>query len=121
LVSFGAWAYGKYLIIGITGSELEFHGFKGMNIFIISRSSFSKFWEKRRNPSGPVKFALGLILVGIGFAALACGERDSSRSKDSVCEYDLVGDRLIFHSAGELCLSPVGLSYVIVSFPQRNF
>ena len=34
---------------------------------------FSKIWESKLNPSGPIKFAIGLLLVGLGFAALAYG------------------------------------------------
>ena len=37
---------------------------------------FAKFWQSRFNPTGPIKFAMGLILVGIGFAALAYGSMD---------------------------------------------
>jgi POT family proton-dependent oligopeptide transporter len=37
---------------------------------------FSKIWESKFNPSGPVKFALGLVFVGIGFAGLAYGGMD---------------------------------------------
>src|SRR5690606_36267467 len=44
------------------------------SFFIISLAPlFSKIWESKYNPTGPVKFAVGLILLGIGFAILAYG------------------------------------------------
>jgi len=36
---------------------------------------FSKMWDKYWSPSGPVKFGTGLVLLGLGFAALSYGER----------------------------------------------
>src|SRR5690606_31825112 len=47
------------------------------SFFIITFATlFAKMWEKVYNPTGPVKFALGLVLLGIGFGVLAYGSRD---------------------------------------------
>src|SRR5690606_41526033 len=44
------------------------------SFFIISLAPlFSKIWESKYNPTGPVKFAIGLMLLGFGFAILAYG------------------------------------------------
>jgi POT family proton-dependent oligopeptide transporter len=40
---------------------------------VILAPMFSKMWDKYWDPSGPVKFGTGLILLGLGFAALAYG------------------------------------------------
>lgn len=91
------------------------------SFFIISMASlFSKMWEKVFNPSGPVKFAMGLILLGIGFAVLAYGSRSipQGAATASVSMVWLVL-AYFFHTAGELCLSPVGLSYVSKLSPKR--
>lgn len=74
---------------------------------------FSKIWESKYNPSGPVKFALGLIILGLGFAALAYGATQIPVGAKSA-EVSMIWLILayLFHTLGELCLSPVGLSYV---------
>ena len=81
---------------------------------------FAKFWQSRFNPSGPIKFALGLILVGVGFAALAYGSMDIplGAKAASVSMVWLVIAYLL-HTLGELCLSPVGLSYVSKLAPVK--
>ncbi|WP_411766521.1 peptide MFS transporter [Winogradskyella sp. A3E31] len=81
---------------------------------------FSKIWESKYNPSGPIKFALGLILVGVGFSALAYGslEIPLGAKTASVSMLWLVLAFLL-HTLGELCLSPVGLSYVSKLAPAK--
>lgn len=91
------------------------------SFFIIAFAPlFSKLWESRLNPTGPVKFALGLILLGIGFGALAYGAFGipSGAKTASVSLIWLVLAYLL-HTLGELCLSPVGLSYVSKLAPAR--
>lgn len=81
---------------------------------------FSKIWESKYNPSGPVKFALGLVLVGLGFGILAYGSMaipDGAKTA-SVSLMFLVGAYLL-HTLGELCVSPVGLSYVSKLAPAK--
>lgn len=61
-------------------------------------------------PSAPLKFAIALLLVGLGFLALVYG------SKFHGADYRVPLFWLVFayflHSMGELCMSPVGLSAV---------
>jgi proton-dependent oligopeptide transporter, POT family len=59
-------------------------------------------------PSAPAKFGYGLILVGLGFVALAWGDAIAGpEAKIAVFFIFLV---YWFHTIGELFLSPVGLS-----------
>jgi proton-dependent oligopeptide transporter, POT family len=63
-----------------------------------------------REPSTPVKFALGIMQAGLGFGALLVG----SQFPDEAGRVALVWIVLAYllHTTGELCLSPVGLSAV---------
>ncbi len=91
------------------------------SFFIITFASlFSKMWEKVFNPSGPIKFALGLVLVGVGFAALAYGSWDIPQGA-ATAQVSMIWLVLafFFHTMGELCLSPVGLSYVSKLSPKK--
>ena len=93
------------------------------SLFIICFApAFAKLWEQRFKllQRGPVKFALGLILLGVGFAILAAGAAGIPEGAESasVSMFWLIAAYL-FHTLGELCISPVGLSYVSKLAPVR--
>lgn len=91
------------------------------SFFIITLAPlFSKWWESKYNPSAAMKYALGLILLGVGFAVLAYGASDipSGAQTASVSMIFLILAYL-FHTMGELCLSPLGLSYLSKLVPAR--
>jgi POT family proton-dependent oligopeptide transporter len=76
--------------------------------------AFTALWAwlaaRRAEPSTPVKFALGLLQLGLGFGALWLGaETADARGMVSVV-WLLLG--YLLHTTGELCVSPVGLSMV---------
>lgn len=87
---------------------------------IIFAPLFSKWWESKYNPSAASKYGLGLILLGIGFAALAFGslgiEPGVETAAVSIIWLILA---YLFHTLGELCLSPVALSYISKLVPGR--
>jgi len=95
------------------------------SLFIICLApAFSKLWEKKIDflNSGPVKFALGLTLLGLGFAILAFGAMGIDTSPGAeVVKVSMVWLIIayLFHTLGELCISPVGLSYVSKLAPAR--
>lgn len=105
-------------------SEIPATWFGILNSFfiIILAPLFSKLWQDYWQPSGPVKFAAGLILLGLGFGFLAFGAMGipSGAQTASVSMIWLVMAYL-FHTMGELCLSPVGLSYISKLAPSRLF
>jgi POT family proton-dependent oligopeptide transporter len=93
------------------------------SLFIICFAPlFSKLWEKDISwlNSGPVKFALGLILLGLGFATLAFGAKSipSGARAASLSMFWLIAAYLL-HTLGELCISPIALSYVSKLAPAR--
>ena len=91
------------------------------SLFIIMFAPlFSKWWESKYNPSAATKYGLGLILLGIGFGALAFGAM-SIPSGAEVATVSIIWLILayLFHTLGELCLSPVALSYISKLVPGR--
>ena len=80
----------------------------------------SKLWESKYNPSLAGKYAIGLFLLAGGFAFLAYGARDIPQGAQtaSVSFLWLILAYLM-HTLGELCVQPVGLSYVSKLVPAR--
>jgi len=119
------WGLGLWKVwreFGNVETEVAASWFQILNsFFIITLASvFSRFWEKIWNPSGPIKFAIGLILVGIGFAALAYGASSIPQgAKTASVSMIWLIIAYFFHTTGELCLSPVGLSYVSKLSPKK--
>jgi POT family proton-dependent oligopeptide transporter len=81
---------------------------------------FAWLWvwlDKRRlNPSTPLKFSLGLWLLGLAFIAMVFGAIDA-RNGLAAPHWLLI--TYVVYTWGELCLSPVGLSMVTKLAPQR--
>jgi len=91
------------------------------SFFIITFAPlFSKIWQSKYNPSGPVKFAIGLILLGLGFAILSYGSLAIPQgAKTASVSIIFLILAYLFHTLGELCVSPVGLSYVSKLAPLK--
>jgi dipeptide/tripeptide permease len=100
--------------IGERRAELPASIFQALNaIFILLFALvFNVVWTwlegKGYNPSAPVKFALGLVQVGLGFYALVIGA-GFANEQGMISVWWLVLAYYL-HTTGELCLSPVGLS-----------
>lgn len=91
------------------------------SLFIIAFAPlFSKWWESKYNPNANMKYAIGMILLGIGMACVAIGASDipvgAKTASVSLIWLVLV---YFFHTMGELCISPVALSYVSKLVPGR--
>jgi POT family proton-dependent oligopeptide transporter len=80
---------------------------------------FAMLWIRlgSREPSSPVKFSLGLIGVGAGFAVLIPAARTADGGA-LVSPLWLTAAYLV-HTWAELCLSPVGLSSMTKLAPAR--
>jgi POT family proton-dependent oligopeptide transporter len=100
-------------------SEITVSWFSILNSFFIIAfaSVFSKWWDSKYNPSAAVKYGLGLIIMAAGFGFLAFG----SSGIEAGVKVSMIWLILayLFHTLGELCLSPVGLSYVSKLVPAR--
>jgi len=91
------------------------------SFFIITLAPFfSKWWESKYNPSAAMKYGLGLILLGLGFAILAFGTANIPQgAKTASISMIFLILAYLLHTMGELCLSPVGLSYLSKLVPPR--
>jgi len=91
------------------------------SLFIITLAPlFSKIWESKYNPNANVKYGIGMILLGLGMAAVAFGS-DGIAPGAETASVSMIWLILVylFHTMGELCVSPVGLSYVSKLVPAR--
>ncbi|MBU6412010.1 MAG: peptide MFS transporter [Planctomycetes bacterium] len=78
---------------------------------------WTKLGKKNLNPSQPVKIALGLIFLGLGYLFMVmAGKVVGGGAKAGMI---LVVATYFWHTVGELCLSPTGLSYVTKTAPAR--
>jgi POT family proton-dependent oligopeptide transporter len=97
-----------------------FQSLNSLFIFIFA-PFFAWIWialaRRNLNPSAPAKFAIGVILMGSGFVVMAAAASIVA-SGYKVLPYWLVVTYLL-HTFGELCLSPVGLSYYTKLAPRR--
>ena len=105
-----------------TEVEVEATWFGILNSFFIITLApiFSKWWESKYNPSAAIKYGIGLVMLGLGFGILSYGASDipSGAMTASVSMIFLILAYLL-HTMGELCLSPLGLSYLSKLVPAR--
>ncbi|CDS92760.1 peptide MFS transporter [Sphingobacterium sp. PCS056] len=100
-------------------SEIKVSWFSTLNSFFIIAlaSTVSKLWESKYNPSAAMKYGYGLILVAIGYFIIGLGSWGIAEGvKISMVFLVLT---YLFHTLGELFISPVGLSYVSKLVPAR--
>ena len=68
-------------------------------------------------PSTPLKFSMGLLQLGLGFAAFWYGAQSADAHGMVWLGWLLLG--YLLHTTGELCLSPVGLAMITRLSPRH--
>jgi len=97
--------------------------FQSLNpLFIVLLAPiFSAMWSRLgtvgKNPATPRKMVLGLVLTGIGFLAMVAAALESAGGGKASMTWLVIA--YFFHTTGELCISPVGLSMVTKLAPLR--
>jgi len=105
------------------GFEIPASWFQSLNPFyiVVLAPVFAAVWVKlaRRqlDPSMPGKFAIGLLILGLGFLVMVVAAKIVVAGNQAA-PYWLILTYLL-HTMGELCLSPVGLSSVTKLAPKR--
>jgi len=83
--------------------------------------AFTALWgflaARGLEPSTPLKFALGLFQLGLGFAAMWYGVQTADARGMVAMSWLLLG--YLLQTTGELCVSPVGLAMVTRLSPVR--
>jgi len=104
------------------GEEQPTSLFQSVNpLFIIFFAPlFSFMWsalaKAKMEPSTPLKFAIGVLLLGLGFVILGISGGSATEGMVPVM-YLILG--YLLHTLGELCVSPVGLSLVTKLSPVK--
>ena len=107
----------------IFGYEFPATWYQSVNAvtIVVCAPFFSLLWvwlEKRNaNPSTPVKFAIGLWLLGLSFIAMVLGSIEARGGNLAGPHWLLI--TYVVYTWGELCLSPVGLSVVTKLAPAK--
>jgi POT family proton-dependent oligopeptide transporter len=90
-------------------------------LIILMGPLFSALWtglaRRRLDPPVPLKMALGLVLMSLGFVFMLGASREAGESGKAALTWIVAA--YAFHTMGELCLSPVGLSMVTKLAPAR--
>ena len=113
----------RYTLREFGGFEIPASWFQSLNpVFIILLAPlYSMLWvalaRRQLDPAVPAKFALGLIILGLGFAVMI-GAATLVAAGEQVLPTWLLFTYLL-HTMGELALSPVGLSSVTKLAPRR--
>ncbi|MBN8506674.1 MAG: peptide MFS transporter [Burkholderiales bacterium] len=114
------WMLGREFLMDQSEVPATWFGVLNSFFIVVLAPMFSKMWEEKWNPSGPVKFGVGLILLGLGFAALAYGASGiAPGAKTAQVSMMWLAIAYLLHTMGELCVSPVGLSYISKLAPVR--
>lgn len=118
----GVWGVAIWMLnneFGKSASQIDPSWFSIMNSFFIIAlaSTVSKLWDSKYNPPAAVKYGLGLIIMAIGFGLLAFGSHGIQTGVKVSMIWLILA--YLFHTLGELFLSPVGLSYVSKLVPAR--
>jgi POT family proton-dependent oligopeptide transporter len=114
------WMLGREFGAETTVVPATWFGVLNSFFIVVLAPAFSKLWERYWNPSGPIKFGLGLVLLGLGFLSLSIGASSiPPGAKTAQISMVFLVLAYLLHTMGELCLSPVGLSYVSKLAPAR--
>ena len=110
-------------VVGLLHWEMPSELLQSWNsLFVIMFApAFSWLWvalaRRNLNPSAPLKFAFGLLLMGLGFLVMVGAAHIVARGGKPLPTW--LAATYLLHTFGELALSPVGLSFITKLAPPR--
>ena len=97
--------------------------FQSLNalFIVIFAPVIASIWIKlgSKEPNSPVKFALALFFLAVGFLFMIGAVLELGGDADAKSSMWWLVGAYFFHTIGELCLSPIGLSMVTKLAPLR--
>ncbi|MBR9787308.1 MAG: peptide MFS transporter [Vibrionaceae bacterium] len=97
--------------------------FQSLNPFFIITLApvLAVLWVKlgKREPNSPVKFALAMFFLALGFLCMVGAVLEQGGDTTVKTSMLWLVGAFFFHTLGELCLSPIGLSMVTKLAPLR--
>ncbi|TQI69715.1 POT family proton-dependent oligopeptide transporter [Gramella sp. Hel_I_59] len=108
----------------LIGNEVPATWFQSLNamFIIIFGVVIANFWAKRKlknkEASSIFKMATGVIIMGLGFIFMAMAAKSYTPYDEKAAMYWLVLAYLL-HTIGELCSSPVALSFITKLAPVK--
>ncbi len=113
----------RYTVRQLGGFEIPASWFQSLNpaFIILLAPVYSMLWiklaDRNLDPSAPLKFAFGLLLLGLGFLVMVGAAELVARGEQVLPTWLFM--TYLLHTMGELALSPVGLSSVTKLAPRR--
>jgi len=123
LVIAAIFALLKFFVFNTDPFEVPATWFQSVNAFFIFTlglpvALFWVWWEKHgKENSSLFKMGLGVIIMGLGFVFMAKASMDFESTGSSAMTWLILA--YLFHTIGELCASPVALSFITKLAPVK--
>ncbi|MFT4679104.1 MAG: POT family proton-dependent oligopeptide transporter [Litorivivens sp.] len=114
----------KFVNRNVMGTEVPASMLQSFNalFIVILAPVFAWLWkylgDRKSEPNTPVKFALGLLQLAVGFAIIYWAATTIAEGEKVALVF--VAVMYLFHTTGELSLSPIGLSMVTKLSPAKQ-
>lgn len=113
----------KFVNRNIAGTEVPASVLQSFNaLFIVLLAPvFAWLWQKlealKADPNTPLKFVFGLVFLALGFWVIVLASNSFQDGTKVALVMLMV--MYLFHTIGELCLSPIGLSMITKLSPGK--
>lgn len=113
----------RHTDLNVFGQAIPSSWFQNFNsaFILIFSPILASLWiglaNRNINLPTPAKFAIALILLGVGYLVMVMASRIAVTGQLTTPAF--LGFTYLFHTLGELCLSPVGLSAFTKLAPKR--